>query len=56
VRLAVYPDLKPAPKSRAARLTKFQQGYQQALSDVAGLRDLASIQKWVADNRVQATA
>lgn len=56
VRFAVYPDLKPAPKSRAARLTKFQQGYQQALADVEGLSDLASIQKWVADNRAQVEA
>jgi hypothetical protein len=49
---AVYPELKPAPKAKAARLTKAQQGYQQALAEVAALADLASIQKWVADNRV----
>ncbi len=50
---AVYPDLKPVPR---ARLTKFQQGYQGALAEVAALSDFASIQKWVADNRVQADA
>jgi hypothetical protein len=53
---AVYPDLKPVPKTKAARLTKFQQGYQGALAEVAALSDLASIQKWVADNRAQVEA
>jgi hypothetical protein len=41
----------PAAKATTARLSKFQQGYQQALADVAALTDLASIKKWIADNQ-----
>ena len=54
--VAVHPDLRPLPKSKAARLTKFQQGYQQALAEVAGLSTLANVQKWVEDNRVEVEA
>jgi len=56
VLFAVHPDLKPLPKSKASRLTKFQQGYQQALAEVAGLSTLASVQKWVEDNRAEVEA
>lgn len=52
VLFSVHPDLKPAPKSKPARLTKHQQGYQEALAEVAALGDLASVQKWVEDNRL----
>ena len=54
---AVHPDLKPAPKPKAARLSKWQQGYQEALTDIANLGDdLGQIQKWIVDNRSQAVA
>jgi len=53
---SVYPELKPASKAKAARLTKIQQGYQQALAEVEALKDLASVKKWVADNRVEVAA
>lgn len=52
VLFSVHPDLRPAPKSKPARLTKHEQGYQQAVAEVAGLGVLASVQKWVEDNRV----
>ena len=48
VLFAVHPDLKPLPKSK--------QGYQQALAEVAGLSTLASVQKWVEDNRAEVEA
>ncbi|OAN29123.1 hypothetical protein A4X17_05985 [Plantibacter sp. H53] len=53
---AVHPELKPAPKARAARLTKVQQGYQQALTEVAELTDLASVRAWVAANQIETSA
>lgn len=54
---SVHPDLKPAPKPKAARLSKWQQGYQKALTDIANLGDdLGRIQQWVKDNRAQVNA
>jgi len=53
---SVNPELKPASKAKVPRLTKVQQGYQQALAEVESLKDLASVKKWVADNRVEVVA
>lgn len=54
---SVHPDLKPAPKPKAARLSKWQQGYQEALTDIDNCGDdLDKIKQWVKDNRAQAVA
>ena len=53
---AVHADLRPQPARKARPLTKYQQGYQAALADIAGLSDLEAVQAWVAENRVGAEA
>jgi len=53
---SVHPDLKPAARAKAARLTKFDQGYQQALAEVAELKDLAGVKAWVSANVVKVEA
>lgn len=51
---AVHPDLKPIPRAKAARLTKWQQGYQEAMSDIAALGDdLKAVKRWIADNQTR---
>jgi|GEM_PF-3277931 len=57
VLFAVHPDLKPAPASKVRRLTKWQQGYQEALADILAVGDdLEAVKRWIADNTTQATA
>lgn len=53
---AVHPDLKPVPVAKA-RLTKWQQGYQEALTDILAVGDdMASVKRWIADNQTSAAS
>ncbi|WP_440709738.1 hypothetical protein [Herbiconiux sp. YIM B11900] len=52
---AVHPDLRPAKTTTAKALTKHQEGYQAALSDIAAFgNNLKAIQAWLVDNRLEA--
>lgn len=54
---AVHPDLKPVPAAKVGRLTKFQQGYQEALADVLAVGDdMTSVKRWIADNQTPAAS
>lgn len=50
---AVHPDTRPAREAKPRPLTRFQQGYQAALAEVAALADLKAVQAWVAENRAE---
>jgi len=53
---AVHADMRPQPARKARPLTKYAQGYQAALAEVAGLADMQAVQAWVAENRVEVSA
>jgi len=53
---ATHPDLRPQPTRKARPLTKYAQGYQAALAEVAGLADMQAVQAWVVENRVEVAA
>ncbi|WP_430645424.1 hypothetical protein [Agromyces sp. GXS1127] len=47
---AVRPEAKPVKPTKPKALTKYQQGYQQALTDISALSDLKAIRQYIEEN------